>query len=666
MHQTLYIDIDEEITSVVERLKKTKGKEVIMVVPKRALLIQSIVNLRLLKKEAENLGLQLMIVTQDKLGKLLVEKAGILVQQKLDDMLEEGEEKDFSSPVPQDNSYQVSFSAEEDNKISAGFSQKDRLASIGSAEYFDDKEKDSSEKNIIRPVDVSQPKEEKGKEERIINKELVTNVGSDVKKKNPYSYMDSPFRPGANNKIEEAKDFSVGSSNLSRSMDLGRGSMKMPASVEEKKQYPSQDEKITSFFQHPSENQNKIYQKPEKASFKIPKESKFQWEKIKKLILVAGALMVLAALGAGVYFYLPKAVVSIAVKEETKSQDADIRGDASVSGVDYENGIIPVKLISVNKEVSKSFSVSGKKSVSNQKARGTITIYNEFGSDSQQLVATTRFLSESGKLFRLVKGVTVPGTSKVGGETKPGIIEAEVVADEAGDDFNIEPTSFTIPGFKDSGSGKYSKFYAKSAKAMTGGGGTKDQVGVLTEADIAKAKTEILAELTESTKNKIKESAGGMVVLDEAVNNEEATHKVSNAVGEVVQNFQVTSQMKSNALVFSEEDLKKAVGAKLSKSGGEISGMNFSSLVLEYGKSGADFGANVLNIKVHGTGNTNLGFDQEKFKKDILGKSNEDFEAYLSSYPDIEQAEVTYWPPFISSRIPRLSSRVEIILDTKQ
>src|SRR3989339_490922 len=89
MHQTFYIDIDEEITSIVERLRKSRVEEIIMVVPKRALLIQSIINLRVLKKEAEAIGLQLMIVTQDKLGKLLIEKAGILVQQKLDDVSDE-------------------------------------------------------------------------------------------------------------------------------------------------------------------------------------------------------------------------------------------------------------------------------------------------------------------------------------------------------------------------------------------------------------------------------------------------------------------------------------------------------------------------------------------------------------------------------------------------
>ncbi|HHE45761.1 MAG TPA: hypothetical protein ENL05_00200, partial [Candidatus Moranbacteria bacterium] len=85
-HQTFYIDIDEEITSIIERLKKARAREIIVVVPKRALLIQSIINLRILKKEADEMGIQLMVVTQDKLGKILIEKAGILVQQKMDDL----------------------------------------------------------------------------------------------------------------------------------------------------------------------------------------------------------------------------------------------------------------------------------------------------------------------------------------------------------------------------------------------------------------------------------------------------------------------------------------------------------------------------------------------------------------------------------------------------
>ena len=54
-HQTIYLESDEEITSVVDRLRKSEAKEIILVIPKGTALLQSIVNLKLLKKEAEKL-----------------------------------------------------------------------------------------------------------------------------------------------------------------------------------------------------------------------------------------------------------------------------------------------------------------------------------------------------------------------------------------------------------------------------------------------------------------------------------------------------------------------------------------------------------------------------------------------------------------------------------
>ena len=77
MHQTFYIDIDEEITMLVERLRNAKADEVVFVVPKRALLLQGIVNLKILKKEADKLGKEVLLVTQDPVGKLLAEKLGL-------------------------------------------------------------------------------------------------------------------------------------------------------------------------------------------------------------------------------------------------------------------------------------------------------------------------------------------------------------------------------------------------------------------------------------------------------------------------------------------------------------------------------------------------------------------------------------------------------------
>ena len=50
----LYLDADTEITEAIEKLKKSSDSEVRIVVPSRSGLLQSSVNVKLLKKSAKD------------------------------------------------------------------------------------------------------------------------------------------------------------------------------------------------------------------------------------------------------------------------------------------------------------------------------------------------------------------------------------------------------------------------------------------------------------------------------------------------------------------------------------------------------------------------------------------------------------------------------------
>ena len=50
----LYLDADTEITEAIEQLKEAKDQEVRLVVPSRSALLQSSVNVKLLKKAAQD------------------------------------------------------------------------------------------------------------------------------------------------------------------------------------------------------------------------------------------------------------------------------------------------------------------------------------------------------------------------------------------------------------------------------------------------------------------------------------------------------------------------------------------------------------------------------------------------------------------------------------
>lgn len=73
----VYLDVDEEITSVIDRLKEENDEEISLVVPKESGLVQSVVNLKLIKKEAEKLKKTITIITANKIGRSLAENVGL-------------------------------------------------------------------------------------------------------------------------------------------------------------------------------------------------------------------------------------------------------------------------------------------------------------------------------------------------------------------------------------------------------------------------------------------------------------------------------------------------------------------------------------------------------------------------------------------------------------
>ena len=368
---------------------------------------------------------------------------------------------------------------------------------------------------------------------------------------------------------------------------------------------------------------------------------------------------------AAAYLFLPKADIKIFTKAKIQSLDMQIKGDSGAQKPDLDSMSIPAKAVSVDVDVTKNFNSSGDKSASSQKAHGIITIYNEYSSSTQPLVATTRFLSENGKLFRLVKGVIVPGTSNVGGETKPGVVEAEVMADEAGDAYNIEPTRFTIPGFQGSGNEKYSKFYAKSSKSMTGGKDGQGSVKTVTESDIANAKNSMAADIRQKAREQIKNESGqDEAVLDDALSIENITYSSSANSGEIADSFSLTAKGKVHAVIFSQSDALELAAEQINKNKDKSAAtVGKDSISFEFGKPDVDFAKGTILIRAHATGKATDAIDLSNLKKGILGKSEEDFKAYLKSYNQITSAEIEYWPPFISGKIPAYESRVNIVLD---
>jgi hypothetical protein len=80
---TIYIDIDDEITGIIDKVRGSGGKVVALVLPKRAGVFQSIVNMKLLKRAADEADKNLVLITGEAGLMPLAGAAGIHVAKTL-------------------------------------------------------------------------------------------------------------------------------------------------------------------------------------------------------------------------------------------------------------------------------------------------------------------------------------------------------------------------------------------------------------------------------------------------------------------------------------------------------------------------------------------------------------------------------------------------------
>jgi len=664
MHKTLYIDIDEEITSIIDRVRKSAANEIIVIAPKRALLLQSLVNLKLLKKEVGRRKKKLMIVTQDKIGKKLIEKAGILVQGKMDSDLED---------YPDETEYQARKKEVviDDEELTKELAEEE--LKIGSDQYFDEplpvpkveKEAEGTSENIGK-ITFGEVKEKTaaGKGAGGAGKSIARQPKEKKTKDRFVKVSDIVAGPGATIVAGPGATIVAGPGTRSKKVSrVQKDSFQKVAA----KSIPK-----TGFSQKPEKFGRELQRKTEKffgfpASEKISQAGAFRRGKEEKIIktsrvagktarylLVFTITFFLLASFAAAYFFLPRATIAVYLKSQEKTVSASIEANIGTNSVDESQNIVPAVLEQIIKEKTEEIEASGRKS-GGGKATGSVVIYNEFSSDSQPLVATTRLETSDGKIFRITKGVIVPGMTKVGTETKPGAIEVTVEADKPGETYNIDPTTFKIPGF--ASGPKYDKFYAKSAKTMTGG--AEGESPIVTSQDVSKAKEKLMVEAKKEAAEELKNSLPKeRKFFEDAITTELVEAVPSASVGTQTEKFSYTIKVKAITLSFSENGVKEIMKNSLTQEGESINRVDFEN-PLNYLLSESDPGKKFIKFEAKTDLNLAGGVDMENFKKGALGKNAAELESLIKSYPLIQKADINFWPFFVT-RVPMNEKRVKI------
>ena len=326
--------------------------------------------------------------------------------------------------------------------------------------------------------------------------------------------------------------------------------------------------------------------------------------------------------------------------------------------------IIPGRFFEEDIEKWEQFKSSGV-SQETGKAQGEIRVYNSHSPPTPiTLRAGTRFLSsDNGKIFRCPEKIYLPAAKISQGKVVPSSVEVNVEAQEVGEDYNIGPSKFSLPGL--AGDPLYYTIYAESQSPMTGG--FIKEVKIVSTQDIANAQDSLLRilfrEAKDSLRNKIPED---FVLLERAISEEESDIDCLQKPGGEYAEFSCQGNIKIKGLGFKLSDLKalarEFVAKIISPSEKLVEGsLNFEylgqNLVLEKGKM-------ILDLKIEGA--TYKDILIETLREQVEGKSKEEIkEIILNNYPQIESTSIKFWPFWIK-KAPKTSERIkiELISDT--
>lgn len=579
---------EEELGTIFLKIENSKGKEITLSIPENALILQSVINLKILKKRAEELG-KIVSIARVESDKENPKAAwpGLSVSGRSE--LPNSGNPGMTRPVVVENTSEKKEQGL--NQINLGGAEEERM-------------KISSGGGKVRMFDIVKKVESPAKAEKIERVEKTENVGFRMEKNN---------RVVKNEVVREGRIFS----DMRRQPDFSQKADLRVDNISKTRKIVLLPSIISKFF----------------------------------LAFIAVVIIVVLVSAA---LTLPKVNVNIKLKSHELTSELKLKLDEKADKIDADKGILPAKKEESNGEISESFASTGKKHIVS-KASGKITIYNEFSSSDQKIVATTRFLSKDGHIFKIDENVTIPGFSRVEGKDVPGEVSVMVYADKAGEEYNIGPESFTIPGFQ--GTGKYSTIYARSSAAMTGG--ADREALYFSESDYIAAKEKLVKVVREKNDQDILAKKTVSYLLLDGTRKEDETKIVTDVkVGDISDSFKMTVSIKESGLFVNKDNIDEIVNWKMSLENNNEEAVGDRTYPDNLSITKAEDGT--IDLPINIKQNVVAKVDVDKIKSDLYGKDEQGVKAYFQNIDKFDSVGVTFsWTKNVPSSNDKIDIKIE-------
>lgn len=393
-------------------------------------------------------------------------------------------------------------------------------------------------------------------------------------------------------------------------------------------------------------------EEPKITSSKVPSKEPKRKRGRKKIFFFGILILMIGGIGYGQVF--SRVEIEIFPKMETFESDIEIEVDQKISQTDLVLKIVPGYFLKEQNSLTQQFPSSGK-IIKDKKAEGTIRISNDFSALSMPLRENTRFMAASGQIFRTPTRITIPGSKTEKGKTVSGSVDVRVIAEEAGPEYNIEPTTFSIPGL--AGTASYTKIYGKSSEPMSGG--FKGETPQVAEEDLETAETSVIEKLKQGGEQVLmkKSTDSESVFLKDIFQQEVKATSSSAEIGTEVPNFDFSATVESTALLFKTEDVVKLITVQLPNN----KNIYAKTLEIDWTIKEENLKQGKVSLGLEFKGNIYTDVGKMNLEKELKGKTLIGAKNFLEKKSEISEVRVSSWP-FWVKKIPGNANKIKIKL----
>lgn len=611
MGEKVFIDIDEEIIFIVEKVHSVEGERVILTVPEKAMFLGSVVSMQLLAREVLSSRKTIVLVSSDKVGKQLSQKAGLILVEKVSDITEET------------------------------WKEASQLA------------KETEKKLDTKKKELVGERQEGGQANPKAKKEIKTEQGH-LMVGNPKLVVIDGYELFAGGDIRNQEKLKAQEEVEIEKATPSKGDEEDNMEMSDGGDKPDQSEQFSSqanmgYTSSPSKRRSKLERNEHVA--RVKDAATAFGSKLRAGGMVHKIGIGLVALYILSFFFFRSASVTVFVESEGVAASENIRGVSTIADTDLETLSIPSTYLETNADKSSS-AQSTEEIETGQQAEGEIGVFNKTAQDITLPAGTILMDKVNGLEYSSNFDVTIPGRTEDQDGITFGYEDIGVTATSHGEQYNTagEQLAFSVSGYSEA------ELTGKNFKDINGG--TTETAKVISQGDVDALRASLVAELESDALAKLEESAGADVeVIPDTFTYEIVNETVSPQVGERGDTFSLSLTVSGKVLSFNRADLDPLAEQILSSDNAE----DLDIEEYEYESSVISVDGDSVDLQLDITGLVTPSMDEDALRKEIVGQSEGNVRGILRGKDEIADYNLEVGPFWVPGFLRRLPTDVEKI-----